>query len=74
MSDDNPHSSNGSSSRSWLTNIVNKFKGEPQNKEELSDLISDAEERELIDPQTKEMLEFKIPRNFIIFTNELSSK
>ncbi|MEM0910851.1 MAG: CBS domain-containing protein [Pseudomonadota bacterium] len=57
MSDDSPHSTNGSSSRSWLTNIVNKFKGEPQNKEELSDLISDAEERELIDPQTKEMLE-----------------
>ncbi len=57
MSDDNPHSTNGSSSRNWLTNIVNKFKGEPQNKEELSDLISDAEERELIDPQTKEMLE-----------------
>lgn len=57
MSDDNPHSTNGSSNRTWLTNIVNKFKGEPQNKEELSDLISDAEERELIDPQTKEMIE-----------------
>jgi magnesium and cobalt transporter len=58
MSDDNPHSSNGSSSnKSWLSKLVQNFKGEPQNKEELSDLISDAQERELIDPQTKEMIE-----------------
>lgn len=57
MSDDNPHSTNGSSKKSWLDNIINRFKGEPQNKEELSDLISDAQERELIDPQTKEMIE-----------------
>lgn len=58
MSDDNPHSSNGSSNnKSWLSKLVQNFKGEPQNKEELSDLISDAQERELIDPQTKEMIE-----------------
>lgn len=57
MSDDNPHSSNGSSNKRWLTKLFQNFKGEPQNKEELSDLISDAQERELIDPQTKEMIE-----------------
>ncbi|MGB3725891.1 MAG: CNNM family magnesium/cobalt transport protein CorC [Glaciecola sp.] len=57
MSDDNPHSSNGSANKSWLNKLVQGFKGEPQNKEELSDMISDAQERELIDPQTKEMIE-----------------
>lgn len=57
MSEDNPHPSNGSSNKSWLSKLVQSFKGEPQNKEELSDLISDAQEREVIDPQTKEMME-----------------
>lgn len=57
MSDDNPHSSNGSSNRSWLDRIAYSFKGEPRSREELSEVISDAEQRELIDPQTKEMIE-----------------
>ncbi|MGQ8365640.1 CNNM family magnesium/cobalt transport protein CorC [Glaciecola sp. 1036] len=57
MSEDNPHSSNGSSNKSWFERLFNSFKGEPQNKEELSEVISDAEQRELIDPQTKEMIE-----------------
>lgn len=57
MSDDNPHSTNGSYNKSWLAKLMTNFKGEPQNKEELSDLISDAESREVIDPQTKEMIE-----------------
>ena len=57
MSDDNPHSSNGSSTKTWLSKLITGFKGEPQNKEELSEVISDAEQRELIDPQTKEMIE-----------------
>ena len=57
MSDDNPHSTNGSSNKSWLAKFMTNFKGEPQSKEELSDLISDAETRDLIDPQTKEMIE-----------------
>ncbi|MDT0593986.1 CNNM family magnesium/cobalt transport protein CorC [Glaciecola petra] len=57
MSDDNPHSSNGSSNKSWFAQLMQGFKGEPKNREELSDLISDAQERELIDPQTKEMIE-----------------
>lgn len=57
MSDDNPPSTNGSSNKTWLNKIFNGFKGEPQNKEELSVMISEAQERELIDPQTKEMIE-----------------
>jgi magnesium and cobalt transporter len=57
MSDDNPHSTNGSSTKSLLRRIASTFKGEPRSREELSEVISDAEQRELIDPQTKEMIE-----------------
>jgi magnesium and cobalt transporter len=57
MSDDNPHSTYGSSKKTWLAKFMTNFNAEPQNKEELSDLISDAETREVIDPQTKEMIE-----------------
>ena len=57
MSDDNPHSSNGSTKKSWFNKLIQNFNGEPQNKEELSDLITGAQERELIDPQTKEMMQ-----------------
>ncbi|WP_448213312.1 HlyC/CorC family transporter [Colwellia sp. MEBiC06753] len=57
MSDDNPHSSNGSSSKSFLEKIVQAFTGEPQNKDELFSVINDAEDRELIKPETKQMIE-----------------
>ncbi|MFD2168350.1 HlyC/CorC family transporter [Thalassotalea euphylliae] len=57
MSDDNPHSSNGSSNKSFLEKIVQAFTGEPQNKDELVDVINDAEDRELIKPETKQMIE-----------------
>jgi magnesium and cobalt transporter len=57
MSDDNPHSTNGSSNKSWLDKLSQTFRGEPRNKEELSEVISDAEQRDLIDPQTREMIE-----------------
>lgn len=57
MSDDNPHSSNGSSNKNWLDRLAGSFKGEPRNREELSEVISDAEQRDVIDPQTKEMIE-----------------
>jgi magnesium and cobalt transporter len=57
MSEDNPPSTNGSSNKGWFANLMHPFKGEPKNKEELSEVISDAQQRELIDPQTKEMIE-----------------
>jgi len=57
MSDDNPHSTNGSTSKSWFEQLTGAFKAEPRSKEELSEVISDAQQRELIDPQTKEMIE-----------------
>lgn len=57
MSDDNPHSSNGSSNKTMLDKIVQLFTGEPKNKEELVEVLNDAEDRELIKPETKLMIE-----------------
>jgi len=57
MSDDNPHSSNGSSNKSILDKIVQAFTGEPKNKDELVDVLNDAQDRELIKPETKQMIE-----------------
>lgn len=56
MSDDNSHSSNGSS-KSFLDKLVQVFTGEPQNKEELVEVLNDAQDRKLIKPSTKLMLE-----------------
>ena len=57
MSDDNPHSTNGSSGKSWLDKLKNSISGEPRSKEELVSVINDAELNEIIDPQTREMIE-----------------
>lgn len=56
MSDDQPHSSNGSSNKSILDKIVQVFTGEPKNKEQLVDVLNDAEDRELINPEIKQMI------------------
>jgi magnesium and cobalt transporter len=56
MSDDNSQSSQGSSSKSWLSRITQLWQGEPQNKEELVEVIADAQERSLIAPETKDMM------------------
>ena len=57
MSDDNSQSSSGSSRKSWAMRLLHTFSGEPNTREELVDLIQDAEMRDLIDSDTKEMLE-----------------
>ncbi len=58
MSDDTPHSSHGSSlTKNWFDKIGQIFAGEPKNKEELQDVFEDAAERELIDKDTKSMIE-----------------
>lgn len=57
MSEDNPHSTSGSTNRSWLDKLVQTFNAEPKSKEALVEIISDAEQREVIDPQTREMIE-----------------
>lgn len=57
MSEDNPHSTSGSANKGWLDKIVQTFTGEPKNKEELVEVISEAQANEVIDPQTREMIE-----------------
>ena len=57
MSDDNPHSTSGSSSKGWFEKILHPFNGEPKNKEDLQEVINEAQAREVIDPQTREMIE-----------------
>ena len=57
MSDDNSQSSQGSAGKSWLGRITQMLQGEPQNKEELVEVIADAQERALIDPETKDVME-----------------
>ena len=55
--DDNPHSSNGSSQKGWLDKLVQTFTGEPQNREELAEIISEAEQKDVIDPETRNMIQ-----------------
>ena len=57
MSDGNSQSSQGSSGKTWLGRIAQMLQGEPQNREELVEVIADAQERDVIDPETKEMIE-----------------
>jgi magnesium and cobalt transporter len=57
MSEDNPPSTNGSANKGWLDKFIQTFTGEPKNKEELIDVITDAQHREVINPETREMIE-----------------
>ena len=57
MSEDNPHSSNGSSGKSWIDKLGQMFAGEPRSREELQEVFEEAAERSLIDNDTKEMIE-----------------
>lgn len=57
MSDDNPHSSRGSAGKSWLERIASMFTAEPQDISDLQDIISEAQMRNLIDTDTKSMLQ-----------------
>ena len=57
MSDDNPHSSNGSNKKSVLNKIIQLFRPEPKNKNDLVDVLTDAQSRELINPDTRQMIE-----------------
>ncbi|MFU8784775.1 CNNM family magnesium/cobalt transport protein CorC [Aliidiomarina sp.] len=57
MNDDKPHPGNGSPRRTWAQKLLQAFNGEPTSREELVDMIQDAEYRDLIDLDTKEMIE-----------------
>ncbi len=56
MSDDIPPSTNAPK-KGWLDKVSQLFQGEPQNREELVDVINDAEQREVITEDTREMIE-----------------
>tara|TARA_R110001583_G_scaffold2233_30_gene16538 strand:- start:7343 stop:8236 length:894 start_codon:yes stop_codon:yes gene_type:complete len=57
MSEDNPHQSNGSKKKSLLNRIIHIFRPEPKNRNDLVDVLEDAQNRELINPETKLMIE-----------------
>ncbi|RJG51227.1 CNNM family magnesium/cobalt transport protein CorC [Motilimonas pumila] len=56
MSDDIPQPS-GSVKNRWLNRLSQLFQAEPKNQEELVEVIQDANDRDLIDHNTKEMIE-----------------
>ena len=55
MTDDHP--STGSPKKTWLDKLSQLFQGEPKDRNDLVDVIADAEERDLIDQDTKDMIE-----------------
>ncbi|MCL1050646.1 CNNM family magnesium/cobalt transport protein CorC [Shewanella abyssi] len=55
MSDDIPPSSNAQK-KGWLEKVSQLFQGEPQNREDLVDVIHGAELREVISEDTREMI------------------
>lgn len=57
MSDDNPHSSNGSANKSFLDRMLQVITPEPKNKDQLVDILNDAQDRELINSETKQMIQ-----------------
>lgn len=57
MSDDNPHSSNGSSNKGWLEKLGQLFSDEPKSKEDIVKLIDAAADNDLIDTGTKNMID-----------------
>ena len=63
MSDDNPYSTNGSASKGWIEKLKDTFSPEPTNHEELVDVITEAELNDVINPQTREMIEGVIEVN-----------
>ncbi len=56
MSDDNPHSSNGSANKSFLDKVMQVLTPEPKNKDQLVEVLDDAQDRDLINPETKQMI------------------
>ncbi|UDG80672.1 Magnesium and cobalt efflux protein CorC [Candidatus Hartigia pinicola] len=58
MSDNNSSSSDNINSKKWFFTLLNQiFHGEPKNRNELIELIRDSQQNDLIDPDTRDMLE-----------------
>ncbi|AQS39457.1 putative Mg2+ and Co2+ transporter CorC [Shewanella psychrophila] len=55
MSDDIPPSTNAQK-KGWLEKVSQLFQGEPQSRDDLVDVIHDAEQREVISEDTREMI------------------
>lgn len=55
MSDDIPPSTSAQK-KGWLEKVSQLFQGEPQNRDDLVEVIHDAEQRELISEDTREMI------------------
>jgi len=56
MSDDKLYSNNGSANKSLLQKIMQIITPEPKNKDQLVDILNDAQDRSLINPETKQMI------------------
>lgn len=56
MSDDYP-SSNGSGTRNWFDRLLQTLSGEPRDREELLELLRDAQRRNLFDADAQAMIE-----------------
>jgi magnesium and cobalt transporter len=57
MNADYARDGNGQGTSSWLTRLNKALTGEPQNREQLIDLLRDAEKRNLVDTQALAMIE-----------------
>lgn len=58
MSDDHPtNNDNHHSKKSFFGRLNQLFYGEPKNRDDLVELIRDSEQKDVIDPDTREMLE-----------------
>ncbi|MFV9996552.1 MAG: CNNM family magnesium/cobalt transport protein CorC [Arsenophonus endosymbiont of Dermacentor nuttalli] len=58
MSDDHPtNNDNTPSKKSFFGRLNQLFHGEPKNRDDLVELIRDSEQKDVIDPDTREMLE-----------------
>ncbi|MEM1080213.1 MAG: transporter associated domain-containing protein [Pseudomonadota bacterium] len=57
MNDDTSNSSNGSGGKSWLEKLGRAFGSDPQNREEVVELLQEVTERGLIEAETLTMIE-----------------
>ncbi|MDO8842947.1 MAG: transporter associated domain-containing protein [Methylicorpusculum sp.] len=57
MSEESPHSSNGGTQKSWLSKIGQMLSGDPQDQEDLMDILREAKDNHLIDSDAFAMIE-----------------
>ncbi|MEM9057668.1 MAG: transporter associated domain-containing protein [Pseudomonadota bacterium] len=57
MSDDQPPSTNGPGTKSWFTRLLHSISGEPRDREELLEVLREAQSRDLYGDDALKMLE-----------------